>query len=116
MRKSQLGSRSRFGRVRGTPRVINPWGKPLSQTSVGRTTATGQSTRKGRAPSGSSRVKSTPDASLFGMSYKRNDPLAWPVEVPTATADLLFDKVTQDKADFNNTVVNAAFVRGGYAG
>ena len=95
-----------FGAARGaTRKIVSPWGSPIPKRM-----------RKGSKPRGSSRSVPTPDASLKGMPYKRNDPLAWPLENPQQRSDLQFDKTTQDKADFNNRITNQAYERGGYAG
>lgn len=117
MRKSQLGTRSRFGSPRATPRTLNPWGKAVAKTSVGKTTGTGQGSRGGRKPAGTSRARAHPDVSLKGMRYKANDPMAWPVEVPTSRSDLLLmSAMTAAKVTFNNNTTNKAYQRGGYAG
>ncbi|UOW92890.1 hypothetical protein SEA_LEOPARD_12 [Mycobacterium phage Leopard] len=95
-----------FGSARhGSRSVISPWGKPIPMRRKGSGRVSGSSTRK-----------PTPDPSLWGMKYKPNDPLAWPLENPAQRSDLEFDKTTTAKANFNNAIVNKAFQRGGYAG
>ena len=108
MRKSQTGSRSRFGGARLASRAAEaPWGKPISRSTA----------NKGSRPGGSSVARSTPSPQLNGMRYPINKPLAWPLENPQTRADLRkASGMTAGKAAFNNSAVNHAFQRAGYAG
>ena len=114
----KTGKRSTWGAAKaGVSRVLAPWGKPLPKTTARRTNAAGQSVAKTKRPSGSSMRRPTPDASLRGMNYPKNDPLQWPLESPSVRSDLNKPSgMDQDKADFNNDAVNRAYQRGGYAG
>lgn len=107
MRKSQTGTASTFGASRSTTHVVKtPWGAAIPKR-----------TRAGGRPGGSSTRKPRPDPQLRGMSYPPNDPLQWPLEVPTQRSDLnLPSGNSAAKATFNNNAVNKAFQRGGYAG
>jgi hypothetical protein len=112
MRRSQTGTRSTFGGARTSVRTVTaPWGDPIAKRSARRGRNSAVRTR------GSSTAKPTPSPQLWGMKYNRNDPAAWPLEDPQTRADLRLDSaMTQAKADWNNTVVNYSFQRGGYAG
>lgn len=118
MKKSMTGTKSSWGAVRATPRrTLLPWGKPVPKRTVGATTGSGQGRNMGRKPAGSSVAKPTADKSLWGMQYKLNDPLGWPVESPASRSDLILASgMSQDKADFANAALNKAYQRGGYAG
>lgn len=109
---SRTGARSTFGNTRSSVHTVKtPWGQPIPKRSAHRGRNSAVRTR------GSSRSKPTPDPSLRGMDYTPNDPLAWPIEVPTSTAQLnLVSGNSAAKATWNNNVVNKAFQRGGYAG
>ena len=111
MRRSQTGTASTFGGARTSVRTVAPWGDPIPKRTARRGRNSVVRTR------GSSTARHTPSPQLWGMSYKRNDPAAWPLEDPSVRADLRLDSaMTSAKADWNNTVVNNAFQRGGYAG
>lgn len=98
------------GRLRS---ILNPWGNNVPKGSARRTNGIGQSPFRTKVRPSGSVSKPTPDRSLSGMAYKPNDPNMWPIEGGKADAD---SGMTQDKADFNNSAVNKAFQRGGYAG
>lgn len=116
--KSQLGGRSRYGNPRRTPRTLNPWGNIYPKRTVGPTTASGQGRKtSGRAPGRTLNARSTPDSSIWGMSYPINDPKMWPVQHPAHRSDLGDPyAMTAGKAAFQNAAVNHAFQRVGYAG
>lgn len=111
---SASGKPSSFGGAKSKRRsILNPWGNNVPKDTARRANGVGQTPFRSRVrPTGAIR-KPTPDRSLFGMGYKRNDPNAWPIEGGKADAD---SGMTQDKANFNNSAVNHAFERGGYAG
>ena len=50
----------------------------------------------------------TPASDLFGMKYKANDPVAWPIEGGMRGS---ISAMSQDKADFHNAAVNHAYLR-----
>lgn len=108
MRRSQKGTASTFGNSRTSVRtVLAPWGKPITRSTRSR----------GSTPRGSAHRRPKPDPQLRGMDYPPNDPLQWPIESPAVRGDLPKPSgMTANKATFNNTVVNKAFQRGGYAG
>lgn len=121
MKKSQIGTPSKrnYTGKKVAKKVLNPWGSIFPQKSVGHTNGIGQSRRSGRnTVSGSSVRKPMPDPSLRGMQYPANKPYAWPV-VPDVAQPLEnghTSGLTSDVIDANNSAVNNAYKRGGYAG
>lgn len=120
--KSQTGSKNKKpigAALKRAGNILPPWGKNVPQKSVGRTNGIGQSKRtKVNVVAGSATRAPHLDSSLLGMRYPKNDPLQWPVE-PDLTGYTLPPPVsgyTSEVATANNTAVNNAFKRAGYAG
>jgi hypothetical protein len=88
-----------------------PWGKPIPAGQGRRTNGVGGGNRSRVTVRGSSTRRPTPSKALWSISYPANDPTQWPVEGGKNTSSF-----TQEKADWNNAVVNHAFQRAGYAG
>lgn len=105
----QTGTPSSFGQTRSGGNTMNPWGKNVpKQTPITKSKVRG-----------SSRQRATPDPQLKGMDYPPNDPRYWPAINTNGTPT---KKPTSPTAPSpatvarNNTIVNNAFKRGGYAG
>ena len=110
---SATGSRSNALNSGGARRILNPWGNNVPQGTARKANAVGDTPFRSKVRNAGAVRRPTADRSLFGMDYKRNDPNHWPLEGGKADAD---SGMTQAKADFNNSAVNHAFKRGGYAG
>jgi len=116
----QTGATSRFGNAAGgtTRTVRNPWGNVAPQATATGTTPQGN-TRSRAVLRGSAIRRPTPDPQLWGMSYRANDPVAWP-QVKLVGGVIVPDKagpasgMTAAKATRNNAIVEHAYTRAGY--
>lgn len=93
-----------------TRTILNPWGNNMPASQGRRANSVGATPFKTKMRSRGGVSQPTPSSQLWSMSYKANDPQAWPIE-----GGKNFSAMTQAKADWNNAVVNHAFQRGGYA-
>lgn len=92
----------------GYRRILNPWGNNIPSPSGMGLAGIGRSNfRQGRLRPGRRMPTQAPDE--IRIDYPANDPRMWPIE--GGKRILLFQAA---KANWNNTVVNHAFVRAGY--
>jgi hypothetical protein len=118
--KKQLGtknSKAIGASLKRFASTITPWGPNVPNKRIGLTNAIGQSaTGRGNTTYGSSTRKPTPDASLRGMQYAKNDPLQWPIENPPGTYTQQQDVsgiTAQARTNINSSIENA-YTRDGY--
>lgn len=111
--RKQTGTRSGFGGARsaGARRVLNPWGNSVPAAKGRRANALGTTIGRRGGHRGGAVRRPKPDSTLWSMKYPKNDPLQWPVEGEKMASP---SGMTQEKADWNNAVVNHAFKRAGY--
>jgi hypothetical protein len=118
---SAYGKPSSWGGSRAKGRTLVPWGNNYPMGSARGANALGATPFRSKVRSSGAVRKPTPDPSLWGMTYKPNDPVLWPVlpdvnASPPRRGGGPNSGMNQAKADFNNAVVNHAFQRAGYAG
>ena len=97
----QLPRSRASGTAGGARRILNPWGnnipKPGPNVNISRT-----------RPGGRRMPVQSPDE--IRIDYPANDPRQWPIQ-----GGKIIQFAPAAKANFNNTVVNHAFTRGGYS-
>lgn len=112
-KKSQLGSKSKWGKAKTLSKVIAPWGNPTGQKTATGINGVGQGRARVTLRRGGRTVK-RPDSSERAIANGSRMPTAWPQEdVGLAVSPTAY---TPAEATSHNAIVNKAFQRGGYAG
>lgn len=88
--------------------ILNPWGNNVPKRSAAGTNGIGQSSFRLSTGKGARRMPSQTQDEIR-IDYIPNDPRVWPI---AGAKTVIYDQA--GKANRHNTIVNNAFVRGGY--